>query len=109
MARFAPTPVRLRPFALRLCALALGASLACELEDHEEHFACIYDYSTYSVSEYGTNFDEHPDNCTDVESQAQCDAITESSNDCSDGFCSEWTYSNVSLVPGTCAELMGEG
>ncbi len=87
--------------ALALLALALVG--ACD-EDEEsgQTYACRYDYSTYSVSEYGIDYEEHPGNCTEVSSPSTCDAITKSSNDCNGGFCSEWTYFNVSVTPGTC-------
>src|SRR5688572_7350097 len=95
-------------FEIRACAftLALVASaIGCDAESgDDETWACRYDLSTYSISEYGTDFTESPDNCIEVSSPERCDEITETSNECHEGFCSEWTYTNVSVEPGSCAD-----
>ena len=97
-----------RPLAL--LALFLAASAAgCEDEEEDgQTYACRYDYSTYSIDEYGSDYQEFTDNCTEVSSPERCDAITESSNECHGGFCSEWTYFNVEVHPGTCDENADE-
>lgn len=87
-----------------LAVLAIvTAVVGCDEEEGEgQTYACRYDYSTYSVDEYGINFDEYTDECVEVSSPAECDEITETENECYDGFCVEWTYTNVEVHAGGC-------
>jgi hypothetical protein len=87
--------------------LAYLAAISCEGEEDEPSYACICDYSVYSSSVYGSSFDEHTDECVDVSSAEECDILTKSFTDCTDGFCTSYTYLDVRLVPGTCDELQG--
>lgn len=102
----------IRVLATLLLAITTVPALGCDEEEEDDDgrtYACRYDYSTYSVSEYGTDFEESTDNCTEVSSPETCDTITESSNECHEGFCAEWTYTNVSVAPGSCYGASGGG
>jgi hypothetical protein len=87
----------------RVWLLAMAVMLSCDDDDESSsQVACIYDYSVYSTSEYGINFDEYSDECVTLESADACDDYTEDSNTCAAGFCSEYSYTNVRVVEGTC-------
>jgi hypothetical protein len=87
--------------------LAYLAAISCEGEEEEPSYACVYDYSVYSTSVYGSSFDEHDDECMDVSSAEECEILTHGFTDCSDGFCTSYTYLDVRLVPGSCDEVQG--
>ena len=97
-------------FLVSLLFGAAAALTACDSDHGEDReLACMYDYSVYSISEYGSSFDEYTDNCITVESEQECRDWTESDNECSGGFCSDYTYTNVEIVEGSCESLVGDG
>ncbi len=69
----------------------------------------MYDYSVYSVSEYGIDFDEYFGECVTLSSADACYDFTDDTNDCSGGFCSEYSYTNVRVVEGTCEDADPSG
>ncbi len=91
-----------RPLTL---LLALGLLTSCDDdEETESTVACMYDYSVYSISEWGSSFDQYEDECVTLSSAEACYDWTDDSNDCSGGFCSEYSYTNVRVVDGSCED-----
>lgn len=101
----------LRVLAALSVAFASLVAVGCdeETESDSEQFACIYDYSVYSNSEYGSSYDDYPDNCVTVSSREECDAYTNGDTTCAGTSCSDYSYYNVELVRGSCGSLVGGG
>lgn len=93
-----------------ICLFAFGLLPSCDEDDEESsQVACVYDYSVYSVSEYGSSFDEYSDECVTLSSAEACDSYTESSTECFGGYCSDYSYTNVRVIEGTCEDYMPSG
>ena len=69
--------------------------------DGGRSYACRYQESTSFIC---TGYSDYSDDayCVDVTSPERCEEITESYNDCTGDCCSDTTYYDVSVTPGSC-------
>lgn len=72
-------------------------------DDEDGTYACRYNESTSFICSGYSDYsdDEH---CVEVSSTDRCDSITESYNDCTGGCCTDTSYYDVSVTPGTCED-----
>ena len=105
-----PSAIARRLLAFALTVGALAPATGCDDYDSDDdggQFACVYDYSVYRTSEYGSSFDTYEDNCVTVASRDACDAYTDSSTECHGGSCADYSYTNVDVYPGSCDTFHG--
>ena len=92
-----------------MVALALAATpVGCSGDsDDEQTYACRFSESTSFICSGYSDYSQE-DRCVEVRSKDACDRLTESYNDCTGDCCSDTSYTNVSVSPGSCSDAATE-
>lgn len=95
---------------ISLVLVPILSALACasSSDGSGAQYACHYTSSVSTICSGYSNNSNDP-GCIAVSSQSECNDYTKSSTDCTGGCCTDTSYSDVSMVPGSCSSTSGTG